>query len=150
MSKAFTKEEVDPPERSGRARSASGLPAGATNYITAGGAARLRQECERFRKSKEDNAERIAELERILGSVTVIQPPEEPDESVGFGAKVSIRDAANQVKAYRILGVDELDCDAEAISWISPLGRTLLAAKLGDRVSLDDGGVGEIVKIEYC
>jgi hypothetical protein len=35
MSRAFIKEDVDPPERSGRKRSASGLPPGATNYITA-------------------------------------------------------------------------------------------------------------------
>src|SRR5205814_5816772 len=37
MSRAFVKEDVDPPERSGRKRSASGLPPGATNYITARG-----------------------------------------------------------------------------------------------------------------
>src|SRR4051794_10555261 len=32
MSRAFIREDVDPPERSGRLRSASGLPPGATNY----------------------------------------------------------------------------------------------------------------------
>jgi len=36
----FIKEDVDLPERSGRKRSASGLPPGATNYITARGAKR--------------------------------------------------------------------------------------------------------------
>ena len=44
MSRAFVKEDVDLPERSGRKRSASGLPPGATNYITARGAKRLRDE----------------------------------------------------------------------------------------------------------
>jgi hypothetical protein len=39
MSRAFVKEDVDLPERSGRKRSASGLPPGATNYISARGAA---------------------------------------------------------------------------------------------------------------
>jgi hypothetical protein len=34
VSRAFIKEDVDLPERSGRKRSASGLPPGATNYIT--------------------------------------------------------------------------------------------------------------------
>lgn len=149
MSKAFTKEEVDPPERSGRVRSASGLPAGATNYITSGGATQLRQELQRLRQSSNDKAERIAELERILGSVTVVEPPSDPDENVGFGATVMIRDATNKTIAYRIVGVDELGLDVDAVSWISPLGRSLLAAKLGDHVTLEDGGAGRIVKIEY-
>jgi len=42
MSRAFVKEDVDLPERIGRKRSASGLPPGATNYITAPGAKRMR------------------------------------------------------------------------------------------------------------
>jgi hypothetical protein len=49
MSRAFVKEDVDPPERSGRKRSASGLPPGATNYITARGAKRLRDELQKLR-----------------------------------------------------------------------------------------------------
>ena len=50
MSKAFTKEDVGPPERSGRVRPASGLPPGAISYISARGAARLRQEIENLRR----------------------------------------------------------------------------------------------------
>jgi hypothetical protein len=48
MSRAFIKEDVDLPERSGRKRSASGLPPGTTNYITARGAKRLRDELQNF------------------------------------------------------------------------------------------------------
>jgi transcription elongation factor GreB len=149
MSKAFTKEDVDPPERSGRVRSVSGLPPGAINYITPEGAARLRQQLASIGDAEGDQAERIAELERILASVTVVEPPEEPGQSVGFGAKVTVRDAVGQLKTYRILGVDELDSDPEAVSWISPLGRILLAAELGDKVTLEQGGPAKIVKIEY-
>ena len=57
MSRAFVKEDVDPPERSGRKRSASGLPPGATNYITAHGAKRLREELNKLRAA---NAEQRA------------------------------------------------------------------------------------------
>lgn len=149
MSKAFTKEDVDPPERSGRVRSASGLPPGAANYITPGGAVRLRQELASIRGTDGDHAERIAELERILASVTVVEPSEEPGPSVGFGARVTVRDATNQLKVYRILGVDELDLDPNAVSWISSIGRALLAAELGDKVTLEQEGPGKIVKIEY-
>ena len=68
MSRAFVKEDVDPPERSGRKRSASGLPLGATNYITARGAKRLRDDLQKLRASNADS-ERIIELENILASV---------------------------------------------------------------------------------
>jgi len=53
MSRAFIKEDADPPERSGRKRSASGLPPRATNYITADGAKRL---CEELQKLRAANA----------------------------------------------------------------------------------------------
>jgi hypothetical protein len=90
MSRAFVKEDVDPPERSGRARSASGLPPGALNYITAGGAARLRAELDVMRRN--GDSARCSELERVLGSVTIVQRPTESD-SIAFGARVTLRDA---------------------------------------------------------
>ena len=65
MSRAFIKEDVDPPERSGRKRSASGLPPGATNYITARGAKRLRDEVQKLLAANV-NSERIIELGRHL------------------------------------------------------------------------------------
>jgi hypothetical protein len=65
MSRAFVKEDLDLPERSGRKRSASALPPGATNYITARGAKRLRDELQKLRAANA-NSERIIELERHL------------------------------------------------------------------------------------
>jgi transcription elongation GreA/GreB family factor len=149
MSKAFTKEDVDPPERSGRVRSASGLPPGATNYITPGGAAWLQGELARLRSAGGNRQERIAEIEGILKSVTVIESPEDPGSEVRFGARVTVRDATNELKTYRIVGVDELHLEPDAVSWISPLGRTLLAAKHGERVTSEETGPVKIVKIEY-
>jgi len=46
------------------------------------------------------------------------------------------------------VGVDELDFEPDALSWISPLGKALLASRLGDRITLDDGRTVKIVKIE--
>ncbi len=151
MSKAFTKEDVDPPERSGRTRSASGLPPGAANYISQQGFARLKGEIAKLKQEPkgEEKRQRIAELERILASVTIVEPPEETDLTIGFGARVTVRDAAGELRTYRILGVDELDLDPEAISWVSPIGRTLLAGKVGERVTLPDIGLVRIVKAEY-
>src|SRR5215470_18138223 len=91
MSRAFVKEDVDPPERSGRKRSPSGLPPGAANYITARGAKRLREELQKLRAASA-GSERIIELEQILASVHVVDPPDAPSNSVTFGATVTVKD----------------------------------------------------------
>ena len=147
MSRAFVKEDVDPPERSGRKRSASGLPPGATNYITARGAKRLRDELEKLRAAN-PNSERIKELENILTSVHVVDPTDPASNSVGFGATVTVKDDKGLTEIYTIVGVDELDLEPDAVSWISPNGKALLASDMGDSLRLADGRTAKIVKIE--
>jgi len=123
MSRAFIREDVDPPERSGRRRAASGLPPGAVNYMTARGAARLQGELKRLRAAGAgDDAERIAELEQILGSVEIVEPPDGSSRSVSFGATVTVADAEGKTETYTIVGVDELESAPNAVSWISPIG----------------------------
>jgi len=147
MSRAFVKEDVDPPERSGRKRSASGLPPGATNYITARGAKRLRDELQKLRAANA-GGERIGELEHILASVHVVDPPDPASNSVGFGATVTVKDTKALTETYTVVGVDELDLEPDAVSWISPIGKALLAADMGDWITLKDGRTAKIVKIE--
>jgi transcription elongation GreA/GreB family factor len=144
MSRAFVKEDVDPPERSGRVRSSSGLPPGAANYITAAGAERLRRELNEVRNSGREDSE----LERVLASVTIVQAPGDPS-SVAFGAKVTVRDTAGGLQTYRIVGVDELQFYPDAVSWISPIGKALLAADVGDRITLESDQRVELVRVEY-
>ncbi|HEX5491145.1 MAG TPA: GreA/GreB family elongation factor [Candidatus Udaeobacter sp.] len=148
MSRAFVKEDVDPPERSGRKRSASGLPPGATNYITERGAKRLQDELNQLR-SANGSRERITELEQILASVQVVQPANAPRTSVAFGATVTVKDEKGATQTFTIVGVDELNFERDGVSWISPVGKALLAADLGASIKLDDGRSVKIVKIEY-
>jgi transcription elongation factor GreB len=147
VSRAFIKEDVNLPERSGRKRSASGLPPGATNYITARGAKRLRDELQKLRAANAVN-ERIIELEQILASVQVVDPPDAPSNSVTFGATVTVKDKKGATETFTIVGVDELDFERHAVSWISPLGKALLNADMGDWIPLEDGRSAKIVKIE--
>jgi transcription elongation GreA/GreB family factor len=147
VSRAFVKEDVDLPERSGRKRSASGLPPGATNYITARGAKRLRDELQKLRAANA-NSERVAELEQILASVHVVDPPDSASNSVGFGATVTVKDKKGATETLTIVGVDELNFERDAVSWISPVGKALLAADMGDWITLEDGRTAKIVKIE--
>ena len=147
MSRAFVKEDVDLPERSGRKRSASGLPPGATNYITARGAKRLRDELQKLRAAN-TNTKRVAELEQILASVHVLDPPDAPSNSVTFGATVTVQDKKGATETFTIVGVDELDLEPGAVSWISPIGKVLLAADMGDWITLEDGRTAKIAKVE--
>jgi transcription elongation factor GreB len=147
MSRAFIKEDVDLPERSGRKRSASGLPPGATNYITARGAKHLRDELQKVRAAN-PGSERILELEHILASVHVVDSPDPASNSVGFGATVTVKDKKGLTETYTVVGLDELDLEADAVSWISPIGKALLAADMGDSIRLADGRTAKIVRIE--
>jgi transcription elongation GreA/GreB family factor len=111
------------------------------------GAVRLQTELTKLRAAG-DNAERVGELEQILGSVKIVDPPDAQSENVSFGATVTVRDAEGKSETYRVVGVDELDFVPNAVSWISPLGKRLLASELGHRITLEDGRTAKIVKIE--
>jgi len=148
MSKAFTREDVDPPERSGRKRSASGLPPGAINYITERGARRLRDELSRAQAEAED-PELVAELKRALDLVTIVEPPESKLPEVAFGATVTIEGSDGDLQKYTVVGVDEVSFEPDGVTWISPIGKSLLAAKLNDNVMVGDRRLGKVLKIEY-
>src|SRR5438270_12811930 len=147
MSRAFVREDADPPERSGRKPSASRLPPGAINYITARGAARLQAELTAL-CAVDDKSERITELKQILDSVQIVDAPESSSKYVFFGATMTLRDSHGRTETHTIVGVDELDFERHALSWMSPLGNALLASQLGDRITLEDGRTVKIVKIE--
>jgi len=150
MSRAFVKEDTDLPERSARARSASGLPPGAINYMTASGARRLRQRLVKLRGGAADNSAEIARLEGILASVTVTETPAEWPDSVALGATVTVRYADGQMETHRIVGVDEVEFEDRLVSWMSPLGKALLGAEVGERVRVEgDKRSMTIVKIDY-
>lgn len=146
MSKAFTKEDDEIPERSGRMRSPSGLPPGAVDYLTAEGERRLRSELEKLQISEGGRrAERIRELQRVLASVTVVPERETTMEEVLFGATVTVRDAQGELARYRIVGVEETGLAPGWVSWVSPLAKALIGARVGDRVRLGEGAADEVV-----
>ena len=65
---------------------------------------------------------------------------------------MTVRDGGGVETRYRIVGVDETDLDRDWVSWVSPIARALLNARLGQRVRLKfpggEQGV-EIVGIAY-
>jgi transcription elongation factor GreB len=78
---------------------------------------------------------RLRYLTKRLENAVVVDPTlQENLDQVFFGARVTIIDADGSEASYQIVGVDEADATVGRISWISPLARALLKARLGDLV----------------
>ena len=107
----------------------------------------MRDELQKLRAANA-SSERIVELEHILASVHVVDPPDAVSNSVGFGATVTVKDEKGLIETFTVVGVDELDLEPDAVSWISPIGKAFLAADMGDWIRLADGRTAKIVKIE--
>jgi transcription elongation factor GreB len=123
MSRAFTKERDDAPEPK------LALPErDHPNWITAGGLETLK----RRSAATADAGERAA-LDRAIESAVVIGPPQERDR-VAFGATVVVSGAADDDRAFTIVGEDETDIRAGKIGHTSPLAEALLDGRKGQRV----------------
>lgn len=153
MSKAFTRESDDLPDRPAVARPASALPPGAKNYMTADGARRLQDELERLlqverpqlaassnpqdaREKLQALDQRILQLQESVQSAVVVPPPAVQEDRVKFGALVTVRDRQGEESRYRIVGTDEIDLDRGWVSWLSPIARALLNQRVGERIRL--------------
>jgi transcription elongation factor GreB len=153
MSRAFTKEDPDIPERMSRKRSGRGLPPGAVNYLTERGAEFFRRELatlEERARAEDDSpvaAERRNALRELLAQATVVPTRTEGPAEVLFGTSVTLRAEDGRLTRYRIVGVDETDLDPDALSWCSPLAKILLGTEIGQLALLPDGGKAKIVEI---
>jgi transcription elongation factor GreA len=94
---------------------------------------------------------RIAELEAKVRAAEVIDPPLGGDR-ITFGSTVLLEDEAGREYRYWIVGSDEADPGRGRISVLSPLARTLVGKRVGDRVTAQlPGGVRtfDIVKANF-
>ena len=77
---------------------------------------------------------RIRFLQKRMDIAEIVNPEKQSGEKVLFGATVTIEDEDGNTRVYKIIGIDETDAKLGKISWISPIGRALLQAKVGDAV----------------
>ncbi len=181
MSKAFVKENPDAEEEVPEVE-APGLPPGTKNYITPQGAARLKGELHQLvtverpkitevvawaasNGDRSENADyiygkrRLREIDRRIRFLTkrleiaeIVDSQTIQADTVRFGATVRVSLEGGEEKTYSIVGIDETDGKRGRISWISPLGKALLRAKVGDVVTFraPKGEVDvEILEIRY-
>ena len=142
MSRAFVNEDTY--SEQAPLRPLPTLPPGVKDYITSTGAGLLRAELnaleaqrgkvveEKDRALRANLDQKIARVEQILGSVTVVEPA--AAEEVRFGADVTVKYQSGDVETFRIVGINEIDLDRNFISWQSPLAKALMNAKAGDVV----------------
>ena len=89
---------------------------------------------------------RIRFLTKRLEIAEVVDPSQHHGgDQVYFGATVTYADEQGRETTVTILGVDEADSIHGQISWVSPVARALLKARVGDVVRLSlPGGVQEL------
>ena len=152
-------ERDDAPEQ-------SDLLGGGKNYITPAGAQRLKDELHKLlytarpeivrvvswaasNGDRSENADyiygkkRLREIDRRIRFLTkrldaaeIIDPCSQKSEQVLFGATVTVCDEEGKQRVYRIVGIDETDGKRGRISWISPMGKALLKARVGETVTV--------------
>jgi transcription elongation factor GreB len=164
MSKAFTRENEsldDEPEADPQ------QPQGVKNYITPAGHARLKSELKALVETerpelvrtvawaasngdRSENADyiygkrRLREIERRirylmkrLEIAEVVDPRDQEQDRVFFGATVVYRDGKGEEQTVSIVGTDEVDPAHRRVSWVSPIARALIKACEGDTVTVN-------------
>ena len=183
MSKAFTREPEGAGDDDDEDIALPALPAGAKNYLTPAGYARLRAELlallddERpkiveivsWAAKNGDRSEngdylygkkRLREIDRRIRFLTkrldiaeVADPSlHHGNDQVFFGATVTYVNQRDEERTVTIKGIDEVDNLRGEISWISPIARALLKARVGDEVQLmTPGGLEqiEVIGVRY-
>jgi transcription elongation factor GreB len=96
---------------------------------------------------------RIRFLTRRLEIAEVVQPSvHHGKEQVFFGSTVTYVDEVGLEQTITIVGIDEADALKNEVSWVSPVARALLKARVGDEVSLPTpSGVRtlEVLDVQY-
>ena len=81
---------------------------------------------------------RIAEVENILLHAVIVEESDAPSNVVGIGTTVTITCVENgRSMTVKVVGSQESDFKAGAISEESPVGKALMGAKDGDTVTVE-------------
>ena len=96
---------------------------------------------------------RIRFLTKRLDIAEVVDPSaHHGNDQVFFGATVTYCNQAGDERTITIKGIDEAENMQGEVSWISPMARALLKARVGDEVTLmTPGGVEriEVLEVRY-
>ena len=80
---------------------------------------------------------RIKELEELIRNAKVIDEAEVDTSVISIGSTVKIKDANGKIAEYSIVGSNEADPVMFRISDQSPIGRKLIGARAGSKVTIE-------------
>jgi len=95
---------------------------------------------------------RISELKHILKNIELIKTPRKSKRSIiDLGATVTLEESDGQINEFMIVGTLEANPSEGKISSESPIGKTLLSHKLGDKVVITSPVkiIYKVKKIKY-
>lgn len=91
---------------------------------------------------------RIRFLTKRLDIAEVVDPSlHHGHDQVFFGATVSYANDRGEERTITIKGIDEADSSRGEVSWVAPVARALLKARIGDEVTLQTPGGLERLEI---
>jgi transcription elongation factor GreB len=144
------------------------LPDGAINYVTPSGYQELQNELENLeieitQLSNENETDlrrsqtlihgKIKLLKERLASARVLDPEDQAQDEVRFGATVKFKNlTANSIQEITIVGVDEADVAQGKIAFTTPIAKALAGFKEGELVDFKLGSETrklKIVEINY-
>ena len=88
------------------------------------------------RNDQAKNETRILELEELIQHAVVVDDAAVDNSVVGLGSYVKVEKNGEEVQ-YKIVGSNEADPFENKISDMSPVGRALIGAKVGDTVKVE-------------
>ena len=166
MSRGFVKE--DDQEEVPIVPQRAYLPEGVTNFVTPSGMNQLLAEKQMLVNEKNnlnnanENEKRIALnyinaklqlLNNRIVEARIVNLNEQSQNEIRFGAMITLKiEGSKNIQTFQIVGVDEADISKGKISFISPIARSLINKKIGDKVLLKQAGkdiVFEIIDISY-
>jgi transcription elongation factor GreA len=110
----------------------------------------LRENAE-YKAALERQSSLQAEITRVdaeLKKAKIIDPSGVRTDIVTIGTTVSVTDGKGEKKSYSILGPWDADTDKNVISYVSPLGKSLIGKAVGETATLEGGQSFKVEKIE--
>lgn len=105
------------------------------------------------RKRLREIDRRLSYLAKVMKQAKVVDPAkQEQRDVVRFGATVELADEDDARRTLTLVGEDEADATNGRISWVAPVARALVGARVGDErmVRLPSGEKSyEIIAIRY-
>jgi transcription elongation factor GreB len=134
------------------------------NYVTPSGLAKLEQQravllqqrSQLLAAAQDDlgKAEMLRHVERDIryldarvDRAILVEPTNQPQGEVAFGAIVGVVDEDGSRHSFQIVGEDEADVAAGRVSYVSPLARALVGSRVGSIVTWERPAGDRVLRV---